>query len=260
MKSLLFALLALASMPALAEERDFCADRPGQATPPCTVEPGRVMVETGVVDWTHDRNTQHTNDTVSLADILVRTGIGETAEIQLGWQAYGFAHERDRASGVVSHSQGTDDVTLALQKGLAKPNGPVAIRAFVTLPTGGATLGAGDWGAGAMLPMAFDLSDTVELDLTPEVDAAVDTDGNGRHLAYGSVVGLGFSLSDHLSIALDAALFRDDDPTGHITTATAGASLAWMLGKNTQFDMGAIVGLNRNTPDSEAYFGVVRRF
>lgn len=260
MKSVLFALMALMSTSALAEEREFCADRPGEATPPCTVEPGRVMVEAGIADWTHDRNAQATIDTVALADLLVRTGVGETSEIQVGWTAYGFARSRDRATGGVSHDHGTGDVTLALQKGFGKPDGPAAIRAFVTLPTGGSTLGAGDWGAGVMLPMAFDLSDVVEFDLTPEVDAAVDADGNGRHLAYGTVAGLGFSLSDHWNLALDAALFRDNDPSGHMTTATAGASLAWMLGKNTQLDLGAIVGLNRNTPDSEAYFGVVRRF
>src|SRR3546814_4688524 len=28
------------------------------------------------------------------------------------------------------------------------------------------------------------------------IDAAVDGDGNGRHLAYGTVAGLGFDLSD----------------------------------------------------------------
>lgn len=260
MKSLLFLGLALVSAPALADERAYCADRPGQATPPCTVEPGRVMVEAGIADWTHDRNAQDVTDTVALADMLVRTGIGETAEIQLGWTAYGFGRDRDRANGSVSHGHGTGDVTLAVQKTLGKPDGPAAIRAFVTLPAGDAALGAGDWGAGAMLPMAFDLSDKMELDLTPEIDAAVDGDGNGRHLAFGTVAGFGFSLSDHWSLALDAALFRDDDPAGHTTTATAGASLAWMLGRNTQLDLGAIVGLNRNTPDSEAYFGLVRRF
>lgn len=260
MKFVACAFLVLIAAPAMAEERDFCADRPGQATPPCTVEPGRAMVEVGIADWTHDRTAQTTNDMVALADLLIRTGIGETSEIQLGWAAYGFARDRDRASGAATHAGGTGDVTLALQKTLGKPGDPVAIRAYATLPTGGATLGAGDWGAGAMVPMAFDLSDAVEFDLTPEIDAAVDTDGNGRHLAFGTVAGFGFSLSDRWSMAVDAALFRDNDPAIHSTRATAGASLAWMAGKDTQLDMGAIAGLNRDTPDMELYLGVVRRF
>ena len=253
-------MIGIFASPATAEDRDFCADRPGQATPPCTVEPGRVMVEAGLVDWTRSHDASARTDSFTLGDFLVRTGVTQSAEIQIGWAALGFARTRDRATGAQTHDRGTGDVTVALQKTLGAPDAPIAIRGFVTLPTGGGPLGAGDWGAGAMVPMAFNLSDSVELDLTPEVDAAVNARGDGRHLAYGSVFGLGFKLSDAWNLAVDAALFRDRDPSGVTTSATMGASLAWMANRNLQLDIGTVAGLNRDTPDIETYFGVVRRF
>jgi hypothetical protein len=37
-------------------------------------------------------------------------------------------------------------------------------------------------------------------------------------------------------------------------------SLAWLPQPTLQFDIGANVGLNRNTPDLVAYFGISTRF
>lgn len=260
MKRIAALLFACLTVPAMAQERDYCAARPGAATPPCTVEPGRVMAEIGLADWTRDRNAAQRIDTVVLGNFLLRTGISQTAEIQLGWTGIGIERQRDRVSGVTSHDHGTGDVTVAVQQGLGKVGGSAAIRAFVTLPTGSGPLGAGDWSAGAMVPLAFALLHGVELDLTPEVDAAVDASGKGRHLAYGSVIGMGVGLTSDVSLALDATLFRDIDPSGHASRATAGVSLAWMAGRNLQLDVGTVAALNANAPNLEAYFGVVRRF
>ena len=47
----LLAALAASASPAVAEQRDFCAERPGQTTPPCTLSPGTLMIETGLIDW-----------------------------------------------------------------------------------------------------------------------------------------------------------------------------------------------------------------
>lgn len=260
LKAILALSMVCSALPAVAEERDFCAARPGQATPPCTVEPGRVVAEIGLGDWTHDRNADQSKDMVSLGNILLRTGISQTAEVQLGWTAFGSQIQRDRFSGARTHESGVGDVTLAVQQDLGKVGGPAAVRAFVTLPTGSGPLAAGDWGAGAMLPLAFNLTSRLELDLTPEIDAAVNSSGNGRHLAYGSVIGLGLDLHHHLSLAVDAAFFRDQDPSGHNSRETGGVSLAWMAGRNLQLDVGTIFGLNADSTDVEAYFGLVRRF
>lgn len=246
--------------PAQAELRAFCASRPGLGTPACTVDPGHVVVEIGLTDWTLDNNADERTDTVLVDDTLVRVGLDERTEVQVGWTPFGHVRVRDKASGLVSAAHGTGDVTLGIRHGLSGPNGSMAIQPFVTLPVGGNAIGAGDWGAGVIVPIGFDLGHDVQLSLSPELDAAVNSSGSGRHLAYGSVLGLSAPLTGKLSGTVEFQAMRDDDPSGRTTMANASASLAWMLGDNTQIDVGTVAGLNHDSPDVEAYFGIARRF
>lgn len=261
--ALLFAS-AFAASPASAEElRDLCADRPGLGTPACTVDRGHVVVELGLGDWTRDTQGPERTDTVQLGDALVRVGLTDSLEAQLGWTAYGHVRTRDRTAGTVDKASGVGDVTIALRQNLHHPDGSgfsVALMPYASLAAGGRAIGAGDWAAGLLVPMSFDLSDSLSLGITPQVDAAADGDGNGRHLGFGTVAGLGVALSDSLSAAGEVSLYRDRDPAGHSTEALAGLSMGWQPRDDMQFDIGVNLGLNRASPDAEVYFGIVRRF
>ncbi|TGX54871.1 transporter [Sphingomonas gei] len=244
------------------ELRPFCADRPGLGTPSCTVDAGHVVVEAGAVDWTLERDTDTRTDTVEAGDLLVRAGLTPTLEAQIGWTAFGHVRERD-AAGAVTRTSGVGDIRVALRQNLANPDGSsfsIAVMPFATLPVGGAAIGAGDWGAGVIAPVHFDLTGKIGLSLTPQVEAAVDEDRHGRHLAYGSVVGLDTSLTDSLDAALEFQVTRDDDPLAPHTEALTSLSFALQPGDDLQFDAGAVAGLNSDSPDVELYIGVARRF
>lgn len=256
-------LAVLIAAPAAAQDRDLCADRPGLGTPPCTVAPGKVMVEVGLVDWTLDRQPDTRTDTLLAGDTLVRFGVADHAELRIGWTAFGHVRERDRLTGAIDTMAGVGDVTVAANRNLVNPDGSgtsISLLPYATLPTGGSAIGAGDWGAGMLIPVSVELGGGVKLGLTPEIDAAVDDDRHGRHLAYGSVVGLGVDLSDAVSAAGEAQVIRDRDPGDHSTQALAGLSLGWQPGRDTQLDVGTNIGLNRASPDVELYVGVARRF
>ncbi|BBD96713.1 transporter [Sphingobium amiense] len=257
------ALFALPAVAAAQEGRDLCPDRPGLGTPPCTVEPGRVVAELGLGDWTHEKDAASRTDTVEAGDLLVRFGLTDRLEAQLGWTAYGHERVKDRASGLIDRSEGVGDMFVGVKRNLRNPDGSgfsVALLPYATLPTGGSTIGAGDWGAGLLVPVSYELGKGVALEATPEVDAAVDEDRHGRHLAWGSVMGVNIDVSDAVSATVETSLMRDDDPSGHSTEALAGLSLAWQPGKAWQIDGGVNLGLNPDSPDRELYVGIVRRF
>ncbi|NIJ35453.1 hypothetical protein FHR22_000102 [Sphingopyxis panaciterrae] len=221
------------------------------------------MLELGLGDWTRDTQGPVRTDTVQLGDALVRVGLTDSLEAQLGWTAYGHVRVRDRTAGAVDKVSGVGDVTIALRQNLRNPDGSgfsIALMPYASLPAGGRAIGAGDWATGLLVPMSLDLSDSVSLGVTPQVDAAADGDGNGRHLGFGTVVGLGVGLSDSLSAAGEVSLYRDRDPAGRSTEALAGLSMGWQPGKDMQLDLGVNLGLNRASPDAEVYFGIVRRF
>ncbi len=256
-------VLLLAANPALAEERDYCPTRPGLGTTPCTIAPKHVSVETALADWTLDDQSDQRSDTVLIGDTFVRVGLTDSIEAQFGWTPYGHVRTRDKTTGAVDNAGRVGDVTLGMKANLLHPDGSglsIAVQPFASLPVGRAPVGAGNWGAGVVVPVTYDLSDTLNLQTTSEIDAAVDSDGSGRHLAYSEVIGLGVKLSKTLTATIEGEVLRDEDPRGKTAQDLASASLAWAAKHDLQVDLGAVAGLNRTAPNLELYVGVSRRF
>ena len=257
------ASFALAATSARGEElRDFCPDRPGLGTSACTIDPGHFDVELGLADWTLDKSPGSRGDTVEAGQLLVRLGLTDSLEAQLGWTAFGHVRTRDRSTGSVDRDSGIGDVTLALRQNLANPDGSgfsLALMPFATLPTGGSAIGAGEWSAGLVVPLSYDLGEDLQIGLTGQVEAAADSDRDGRHLAYGAVAGLSMPLSDAVGATFEIGATRNKDPVGHSTEWLAGVSAGWMATDDLQLDAGANVGLH-GAPDVQLYLGVSRRF
>ncbi|KQX20200.1 MULTISPECIES: transporter [unclassified Sphingomonas] len=247
---------------AAAAARDYCPDRPGLGTPSCTIDRGHVSIEVGLADWSLDRSTAERDDTLLIGDLIVRYGIADHAELQLGWTGYGREIERDRLTGARSKDSGSGDVMVAVRRNLLHPDGSgfsLALMPFATLPVGREPIGAGDWGAGLRVPLSYEIDDRFSIELVPEGDAAVDADGKGRHLAYGGVAGLETRVGAALTATAEYQFVRDRDPSGHESRQLAGLSLAWQPREDLQFDLGANGGL-RHAADVELYVGVSRRF
>lgn len=263
MRWMLAGALLLAAAPAVAQERDYCPQRGGIGTTPCLIAPGRVSIEMALADWTLEQDEDARTDTVLVGDTLVRVGLTDRVEAQIGWTPFGHVRERDKQAGGVTRADRVGDVFVGLKGGLKNPDGKglsIAVLPFATLPVGRRPVGAGDWGAGLLLPVSYDLSEALNVQFTPEVDAAVDEDGRGRHLAFSGTVGLSAHLSEAMTGTIEVQELRDRDPAAHTTQTLAGVSLGWMLGEATQFDAGCNAGLNRASPDVELYLGVSRRF
>jgi hypothetical protein len=255
--------LALAATAARGEAlRDYCPDRPGLGTPACTMDAGHFDIELGIADWTLDKAPDGRTDTVEAGQLLVRVGLTDHLEAQLGWTAFGHVRTRDRLTGSVDHVSGIGDLTLAFRQNLVSPDGSgfsLAVMPFATLPTGGSAIGAGEWSAGLLVPLSYDLGEGVQIGLTGQIEAAADSDRDGRHLAYGGVAGLSVPLSEALGATFEIAATRDRDPAGHSTEWLAGLSAGWMADDDLQLDAGANVGLH-GAADVQLYLGVSRRF
>ncbi len=263
MKRLAAALIALTATPAVAQQRDYCPERPGINTPACIVDKGHVSVETAVVDWTLDRQPDSRTDTVLIGDTMVRLGVTDSVEARIGWTPYGHQRTRDRQSGAIDRVGQTGDVSLGLKASLLHPDGSglsIAALPYVTLPVGGSAIGAGKAGAGFLLPVTYELSDAVQLDATPEVDAQPNTGRTGRHLQYSAAGGASFKLTKAVSFTAEAQVIQDNDPDDRTTQALGALSVGWQAKDDLQFDLFGIVGLNHDAPDMELAAGVSRRF
>ena len=252
-------LATLVATPAVAEEEPrFCPNRPDLGSSGCTVLPGQVLAEVSAADWELDDAGDARTDTVLAGDLLVRFGVGPRTEVQVGWTPFGHVRTRDKASGAITTSDGVGDVRLAVRQNLRAPDGKglsFGVEPFVTLPVGRYPVGDGDWGAGVVVPVTYDLNDTLNLAFTGTGEALPDADGAGRHLSLTAIAGLGVKLSDSVETVAELSVQRDDDPEGHRTLALAAGSVAWQPAKTWQLDLLVAAGLNRDTPDVRVVTG-----
>ena len=172
--------------------------------------------------------------------------------------------QRTFGDGIHDHVSGSGDVTFSLRQSLRNPDGSgfsAAIQPFVSAPTGRKDIGAGAWQGGVIIPLTWQVSDAVGVGLTPKLSVLRDQDGRGSHLAYTLVAAVGRQLGP-VNLGADIWVNRDEDPSGATTQASLDLDAAWQPAglKDIAFDVGVNAGLNRDTPDVEAYVGVARRF
>jgi hypothetical protein len=267
--SVVLALLAaslfavpLVARAADAQPRQLCADRPGKATPPCIVDVGRWQLEVGVGDVSWQRGGGQRDDVYALGGFELRTGVTRTSEIELAWTPWSI--ERQSDAGGHSRASGVGDLQLGFRQALTDPDSSglaVSVEPFVTAPTATRHQGAGGWEGGVLAPVAGQVTDTVAFGLTPELDVVRDAAGGGTHLAWAGAAGVsrGFGPA---TLGVELWGQRDDDPAGATTQASFDLTAAYVPAQasDLQLDAGVNVGLNRNTPDLEAYVGVSRRF
>ncbi|MCW3798308.1 transporter [Sphingomonas sp. BN140010] len=256
----------LCAAPASAEElRELCVDRPGKDTPPCIADVGHAVVEVGAVAYSRDKDGADRTISYSIADTLVRVGVTDRSEVQLGFAPYTILHDRDGTTGERGTVRGAGDLTAAYKYNFLNPAGDgtsVAAQLFVSAPLGKDGIGSGAWEGGLIVPVSFELPAALSMTVDPEVDWRGDEDGRGHHLAWIGVASLSHDLGGGVEGSAELWASLDRDPAGHRSEASADLSLAWAPPStdNLQFDAEVDLGLTRDTPDVEAAVGVAYRF
>lgn len=257
---LIIAALA-ATRAAAADEQPICAARPGKSTPACTVPTGHFQIETGLADWSLQKDDGERDTSLVLGETTIKYGLSDRADIEVDvtpWQrsTSRVGASRDRASGI-------GDVIVAYKQQLTSPDAAlqVAVLPFAKVPTAKRSLGNGELEGGLLVPVGYSVPNSaLSIGLTPEIDWAADGDGRGHHAAMVQVASLGWQASSKLNLSAEIWGQWDWDPAGTTRQASADGSVAYLLNNDVQLDAGANFGLNRDTPDLETYAGVSIRF
>jgi hypothetical protein len=262
LRGVLFAaMLLVPSVARAADDEPICADRPGVATPTCTVPPGMVQVETGIFDWARDRTAGVRIDDLSIGETALKLGLTNRFHLEIDLAPY--VRSKVRAGGPSETVSGFGDMALAAKYRFTKDSAPVqvAVRPFVKIPTAKSSLGNGKVEGGLIVPIEYSIPGSqLTLAFSPELDVNADGDGSGHHLAMAQVIGLGIPLDSRLSASAELWGYWDFDPQRTARQYAAAGSFAYLVSNDVQIDAGANFGLNRNTPDVEIYSGIAVRF
>ena len=224
-------------------------------TPACTLAHGQAMLETTAFGIDHSNGPDQDLDVFTLADTLLRYGIDDSTEIQLGLTGFVQSRATDRASGVADRASGIGDSYLAVRRSFAG----FALEGYVTLPTGDSAVSAGTWGAGLVVPIDLPSPGPFQLSLTPEAGAVPNASGTGRHLLYGAVLGLSGPLARDWGGGLEVSAVQDDEPDGPNFGSKLAGTLAHQATERLQLNAEVDVVIEGAAPRTIALVGFALR-
>ena len=245
--------LALAS--AAQDQAPLCTDRPAKGNSVCTVPVGAWQLESTAVGWSRLESAGSETETLMIGSSLVKYGLGDRSDLQLGITPYA------RALSEGSAVAGFGDITVRFKHRFTGAAAPVqvAMIPFVKLPTAKRGIGNREVEGGLAIPISFALAGPVTATLGPELDVLADSVGGGRHLAIVNLLNLSRQVASRLTLVGELWTSLNLDPAGTVTQASADAALAYSVTSNAQLDFGANLGLTRETADVEVYVGISLR-
>jgi hypothetical protein len=221
------------SSPAVAQDlKPLCPDR--GAIQPCVVDPGHVQVEVSLTDWFDDADS-----TLLLGDTVVRLGLNENTEVQVGLSPWVRKGSR----------VGQGDLRLALRRNIKDDQLSLAVQPMLVLPTGSQNASQGRLGAGVALGATYDVSPSTQLYASPTVFVLPTPLISGavgvNQTLYGPIGGTIEVFAQH---------------SAGQTQASLDFTTVWTASRNVEIDLNANVGLTRDTPTLELVLGVTKRF
>jgi hypothetical protein len=251
----MIAALLLAAA-AASPDLTICADRPTKANAGCTVPAGHWQLEVAAADWTRSSNGMDRTDVTSLGQALVKLGLTDNSDLELGFSPH--IEIDSRAGALRDHESGIGDTVVRYKRRLtAEGTGTqFALIPFVKLPTARHGLGNGKAEGGLATTVSFATKAGPAITLGPEFDLLADSDGHGYHPGITNLVNVGISPAPRLSLSAELWNAINFDRPHTIRSWSADFAAAYLATKRLQIDGGANFGLNRATPDIELYTGI----
>lgn len=241
-----FVCAAVCAAPLAAQEMS--SDRPDFTEGTATLSPGQVQVEGGTT-WEESGD----EDILTVGELLVRIGVGETLEARIGvgsWARLDLpGHER---------LEGYEDPELSLKIRLTDPAGDrppglpaVALLLATTVPVGGEELTADTWQPTLLFAFDWELTDRLSIGSNVGYSYAGDEDEQFSQ-GFASVVA-GIAATDRLSVFLEGYGFTREEPGGD-ATQYVDTGVAFAVTDDLQLD--ARIGFGLNDPSPERLVGV----
>lgn len=241
-------------------EAPICTDRPTKSNFACTVPKGLIQIEADGFNWLQTGSGGTRTDQLLFTNPTFKYGLSDSSDVQLSWVPFMTVRSRN-AAGQVTTLSGVGDVTLRFKQRLTSADGAfqLAILPFVKLPTARLGVGNGKVEGGVAVPINISAPGGWTFTLGPQLDVLADFDGNGRHAGLTGLINIARQFGK-FTLYNEIWTSQNFDPGGTVNQYSYDVSLAWLPQPTLQLDIGANVGLNRNTPDLVAYFGISTRF
>lgn len=248
LQTLVFILGTTASISSFAAEFSF--DRPGTGFGTGITPVGKLAWEQGLpsVSYT-EANVDGAKERVTTVngDVLLRTGLTQDLELQLGWQ--GLFWSQYKRAGVKNETHGLGDISVGLKKAIDLNDDrlTMAVLAQAVIATGNDEFSAHDDIYSLGSTVAYDYSDLLETSISMFYEV------QNSNWAVTAVPTLGYKFGGKWS-GFSEFVYRKAESQDY--EYGLGTGVIYALNDRTQFDASVGVQLNGNDRGYTGGFGV----
>jgi hypothetical protein len=243
-------LVAASMMASTAFAADFSFDRPGTGISTGITPVGQLAWEQGLPTVSYQEgNANGVKDkTLTLnGDMLLRTGLADGLELQLGWQ--GPVWQQYKRAGTKKESNGLGDVSIGLKKAIDLKDDrlSMAVLAEAIIATGNDEFTAHDDIYSLTSAVAYKFSDLIGTSITMRYEA------QNSDWAVTAVPTIDYKIAGKLS-GYSEFVYRKAESQDY--EYGLGTGLIYALNNRTQLDASIGVDLNGNQKSYNGGFGV----
>lgn len=240
--------------------RDLSTDRPDTTESAYTVDAGHFQIELSFVDFTSDRRNAdgETVRTLAAAPMLIKVGLLNNVDLQIGIDPYTRERTSDDAAGTAQTAEGFGDTVVRVKVNLWGNDGgetALALMPFIKFPTAAEGLGNGHIEGGLIVPLAIALPGEFALGLMAEVDFNRSGADDRYVVDFVHTATVGHEIVGDLGGYIEYAGFLnlngDEDYRGFFN-----AGLTYGLTPDVQLDAGIRVGLTQAADDFGLFVGI----
>jgi hypothetical protein len=249
---------------AAAQDRDLSADRPDATESPITVPRARLQLEMSFVDLSWDKaGSESGTRTIALAPMVVKVGLDDHLDLQLGLDPFTSERSRDRSGARgVTRAEGFGDTVLRLKRNLWGNDGgesAAAVMPFIKIPTADDSLGNDRVEGGLILPLAFELNERWSVGLMGQWDLVYDEVAEAYRSDLVHTLVVGTSLTDRLGAFVEyAGAVRVDGGEDYRGSVNFGVTCR--VSDDVQLDLGTRIGVTPAAEDLGIFAGVTVRY
>jgi len=243
--------------------RGFCTDRPAKSNGPCTVDAGHFQLETDLFNWTRSSIGGTSQNIFLYTNPTLKLGLTNRMDLEFNISPFVQAKSSNNATGAKTDLKGIGDLFARIKYNVVGNDGgdlAVTLLPYVKLPTARLGIGNRSYEGGLILPVSYALPMDFTLLVDPEIDVFRNSSNSGYHANFQGLINISRPIADNVTAAVEIWSDVNKDPAGTIRQWSFDAAVSWVVRPNLQLDIGANVGLNRATPDLQAYIGISKRF
>ncbi|MCH7313900.1 transporter [Acinetobacter sp. ANC 3882] len=243
-------LIAASMMASTAFAADFSFDRPGAGMGTGITPVGHLAWEQSLpsVSYQEDKVDGVKDKTLTLnGDMLLRTGLADGLELQLGWQ--GPVWQQYKRAGMKKESNGLGDVSIGLKKAIDLKDDrlSMALLAEAIIATGNDEFTNHDDIYSLTSAVAYEFSDLIGTSITMRYEA------QNSNWAVTAVPTIDYKIAGKLS-GFSEFIYRKAESQDY--EYGLGTGLVYALNNRTQLDASIGVDLNGDQKSYNGGFGV----